>query len=239
MTGKKKRYNADELDAAVRSYVDGMKLREVHQRYPHIPERTITNRANKVINDIKLQKPGPAPVLSVPIENDIASWIVEMQTNGFHVSRQMVLSRANEIYHTSNKASPPSGYLGDGWLKRFMERHPDITLRDAKGSKRVRIPDESSTIRPCLSDSVADPRELKKPTIKSCSPKEKVDDKYADQKQEMEMEILKKTLRVKSIEVISTTMLARQKLVEAGIPQIEIDKMLPLPPPEETSHLVE
>ncbi|OQR94856.1 hypothetical protein ACHHYP_20037 [Achlya hypogyna] len=226
MTGKKKRYNAEELEAAVRAYVAGTKLREVHQKYPHIPERTITNRANKLVNDVQLQKPGPAPVLSVPIENDIATWIVEMQNNGFHVSRQMVLSKANEVYHASNRAAPPSGYLGDGWLKRFMERHPDLTLRDAKGTKRVRVP-ESPKPRPVLEPSA------KRTATAAAKGDMAIDEKHAENKQAMEMAILKKTLRLKSIEVISATMLARQKLVEAGVPMDDIDKMLPLPPAED------
>ncbi|KDO28405.1 hypothetical protein SPRG_20163 [Saprolegnia parasitica CBS 223.65] len=238
MTGKKKRYSADELEAAVQAYVGGTKLREVHQKFPHIPERTITNRANKFVNDVKLQKPGPAPVLSVPIETNIAAWIVEMQTNGFHVSRQMVLSKANEIYHTSNRAAPPSGYLGDGWLKRFMERHPELTLRDAKGSKRVRVPEAPKLQLPLEAPPVKRPATS---AARAATPplEDAMDEKHAEKKQEMEMEILKKTLRIKSIEVISSTLLARQKLVEAGVPQDDIDKMLPLPPPEEGMPLMQ
>ncbi|EQC32236.1 hypothetical protein SDRG_09986 [Saprolegnia diclina VS20] len=45
----------------------------------------------------------------------------------------------------------------------------------------------------------------------------------------MEVEMLRKSVELKKIEVISATMLARQSLADAGIARDEIDLVLPLP----------
>ncbi|OQS00064.1 hypothetical protein THRCLA_06257 [Thraustotheca clavata] len=48
-------------------------------------------------------------------------------------------------------------------------------------------------------------------------------------KHSLETEMLKKELELKNIQIITSTMLARQKMIESGVPQSEIDSILPLP----------
>jgi hypothetical protein len=56
-----------------------MKLRAVCTALPHVPERTITCLAKKKRDRIETKRPGPPPILSVEIEDDLKAWIVGMQ----------------------------------------------------------------------------------------------------------------------------------------------------------------
>ncbi|OQR83488.1 hypothetical protein ACHHYP_14647 [Achlya hypogyna] len=48
-------------------------------------------------------------------------------------------------------------------------------------------------------------------------------------KHALETQMMKKDLELKNVQIVVSTMLARQKLLDAGVPRSEIDAMLPLP----------
>lgn len=52
-----------------------------------------------------------------------------MQASRLPVSRDMVLNKANEVYRTLYGSTRSTGFLGHGWLKRFMGRHSQLSLR--------------------------------------------------------------------------------------------------------------
>jgi Tc5 transposase DNA-binding domain len=135
---KKKVYSQEDLDEAVEKYLEGMKLRTVCKAFPNVPERTITRLAKKKRDGIEAKRPGPPPILLVEIEDDIKAWIVGMQCQGFPVSRDAILIKGNELFHSMFGSTRQVGSLKRGWLNRFMERHPILCLRTAQIVKCVR-----------------------------------------------------------------------------------------------------
>jgi hypothetical protein len=79
---KKKVYSQEDLDEAVEKYLEGMRPRAVCTALPNVPERTITCLAKKKRDGIEAKRPGPPPILSVEIEDDLKAWIVVMQCQG-------------------------------------------------------------------------------------------------------------------------------------------------------------
>ena len=67
----RKLYSTKDLENAVAEYNNGTKMKALLSKYPQLPRRTITDRAKRVREDKQLQKTGPAPVLSVDIEEDL------------------------------------------------------------------------------------------------------------------------------------------------------------------------
>ncbi|RHY33436.1 hypothetical protein DYB32_002080, partial [Aphanomyces invadans] len=52
---------------------------------------------------------------------------------------------------------------------------------------------------------------------------------YTQQRQQADLEIARKNLELKQIEVISSAMMARQKMLDAGISQEHVDRLIPFP----------
>ena len=90
MTIKRKQYSSEDLEAAVKLLREGIKMKNVLVHYPSIPERTIRYRATRLDD---LQRPGPQPILG-----DLEAWVVAMQSQGYPVTRDMILLKGNELY---------------------------------------------------------------------------------------------------------------------------------------------
>ena len=61
-----------------------------------------------------------------------------MQINGVPVSIYFILVKGNEIYCFMYGKTRSTGFLGRGWLNRFVNRHPLQTLSSSKIIKRIR-----------------------------------------------------------------------------------------------------
>ncbi len=136
---KRKQYCPEDAVKATKMYLEGKKLATVCATCPLIPRRTITRMAKRKKEDCQLKKPGPAPILSVELENDLKDWIVAMQGSGFPVSRDMILVKGNEMYHALYGNRRSIGNLKRGWMNRFLERYPVLTTRTSQVIKRVRV----------------------------------------------------------------------------------------------------
>nr|CCA23996.1 PREDICTED: similar to ENSANGP00000028549 putative [Albugo laibachii Nc14] len=126
---KRKVYSHDDLAKAVTARERGMSWDTVRELLPTIPERTIRRRATQQRSGMTTRRTGPSPVLSQEIEDDLQTCIVGMQREGLPVTREMVLSNANEAYRVLYSPARSAGLLGDGWVKRFFSRHPKPSLR--------------------------------------------------------------------------------------------------------------
>ena len=55
-----------------------------------------------------------------------------MQAQGLPVTRDSILIKGNEIYQVMYGSTRSIGFLKRGWLNRFMEQHPKLSLRSAQ-----------------------------------------------------------------------------------------------------------
>jgi hypothetical protein len=85
----------------------------------------------------EIEQPGPPPILSLEIEDDLKAWIVGMQCHGLPVSRDAILIKRNEQFHSIFVNNSQVVWLKFGWLNRFMEQHPIFCLRTAQIVKRM------------------------------------------------------------------------------------------------------
>jgi len=145
--GKKKRYDSEELQDAVTMHKTGVKMRNILAKYPHIPRRTIYDYINRDKNGLELRKPGPKPILTEAMESDLHSWIVGMQTQGYPISRHMLLVKANEIYREMYGRTRSVGSLTASWIQKFLSRHPTLCLRVSQVIKRARAEVDVNGIR--------------------------------------------------------------------------------------------
>jgi hypothetical protein len=125
---KKELYTQEDLDDVVEKYLGDLKLRAVCKAFPNVPNRTITCLKKNKKDEIEAKRPGPLPIPSVEIEDDLKAEIVGIQCQGFPVSRDAILIKGNELFHSTFGNSCQVGSWKCGWLNRFIEQHPIACL---------------------------------------------------------------------------------------------------------------
>ena len=85
-----------------------------------------------------IKKSGPPPVLTETAETDLEAWVIGMQYQGYPVSREKIITKGNKINQEMNGSTRSTGFLGRGWIEKFMKRHPRLFLRTSCIVKRFR-----------------------------------------------------------------------------------------------------
>ncbi|OQR85795.1 hypothetical protein ACHHYP_20543 [Achlya hypogyna] len=111
---KKKLYSPLELRSAIDMYMSGKKMQVVRKAYPTVPERTIYERARKILDDIPIRKPGPAPALTSDLESDLVAYVVGMQVHDNGVTRAGQLVKANQLMRHCRIVARTKSNLGFG-----------------------------------------------------------------------------------------------------------------------------
>ncbi|KAG3114247.1 hypothetical protein PI124_g12419 [Phytophthora idaei] len=74
-------------------------------------------------------------------EDSIRDWILERQVSGHPIGRRAVIRKAQQI------AELVCGVpVGEGWFRRFMERHPSLSLRKSQSITKTRNEVEESDL---------------------------------------------------------------------------------------------
>ncbi|MEL7340323.1 MAG: transposase, partial [Bacteroidota bacterium] len=134
----RKQYTQGELEGAVQAYVNGAKMRVVKARYSRVPERTVRLHAKKRREGGQIKKAGRPTKFSKDIEEDIVEWVKAMQAIGSPVTRTMILDKANQIHHATFGITRSVGSLTSGWLDRFLNRNPILSMRYAQKISKAR-----------------------------------------------------------------------------------------------------
>lgn len=77
------------------------------------------------------QRRGPPPSLEAE-EEHVVSWVKEMASMGFPVHREALLDVGRRLSKVERRSGNPRAEeitSGKKWLRLFLQRHPDITLR--------------------------------------------------------------------------------------------------------------
>ena len=134
----RKHYSDDGLEQVIGEYSNGTKLMIVCDHFSHIPRRTITRGASRKRQNIAKKRPGPDNVLSFEVDSDLVDWVIWMQSQGYPVTRDIILLKVNDIYRGFYGPNRSSGYMRRGWLNRFINQHPLLKTQTAQMIKRVR-----------------------------------------------------------------------------------------------------
>jgi hypothetical protein len=137
MERRKKLWKEEDGRKAVEEALNGAKIVHLVSKYG-IPDKTLRRMIQRHQNGEEKKKPGPQPIIGEEAETDLFEWVVGMQKQGFPVSRDMLIVKANQIYQELFGNLRSSGSIGRGWLERFLSRYPQLTLRMSQVIKRNR-----------------------------------------------------------------------------------------------------
>ena len=84
-----------------------------------------------------IKKSGPPPVLTETAETDLEAWVIGMQYQGYPVSREKIITKGNKINQEMNGSTRSTGFLGRGWIEKFMKRHPRLFSEDLMYCKEI------------------------------------------------------------------------------------------------------
>ncbi|XP_022826400.1 uncharacterized protein LOC111356328 [Spodoptera litura] len=140
------RYTQETLERAVTAIAKGEITINKASNVFSIPKSTLHN---KLTNKVPLQrKMGPPSELTVDEEAKIAEWIVNKAKLGFPMHPEEVFDTVENFLTANNRKSKFTGNRpGKKWLKLFLNRHPEITKRNAEVISKGRAAVTESAIR--------------------------------------------------------------------------------------------
>lgn len=141
------KYTDDQLKSALKEIREnGMKIREA-SRISDVPKTTIQDYLRGRIPKVA-RRTGPEPLLTVSVEEKIATWTLNLAKCGFPIKKDDLLSTVEMILKTTNNQKLfKNGKPGQKWYTNFLKRHPEISLREAEGINKARATVTEESIR--------------------------------------------------------------------------------------------
>ncbi|KAG4061629.1 hypothetical protein PC123_g3454 [Phytophthora cactorum] len=142
MGKQRAKYGDKELDDAVQAVLAGAQLKATSKER-NIAHSTLKKyvAAARMNAPLEANRRGPPPMLPKSSEDSIRDWILERQVSGHPVGRRDVIRKEQQIAELV--CSVP---VVEGWLWRFMERHPSLSLRKSQSITKARNEVEESDL---------------------------------------------------------------------------------------------
>ncbi|XP_055528078.1 uncharacterized protein LOC129720616 [Wyeomyia smithii] len=145
MEENKCKYTGNHLNRAVTEVREGKSYREA-SRGSGVPVTTIRDA---VTNRYDSQSKGAPPTFTAEEEDMIVKWVLSMAAAGFPVGeKQLILYVAKLAEKFKKEDAFKDNGPTRGWVKRFMERHPELVKRTANNMAKKSGSLRSSRMRP-------------------------------------------------------------------------------------------
>ena len=131
---KRKQWTNEAMVAALEAVKQGETILRAARTHG-VPRTTLQDRVHgKVTHGAK---PGPKPYLAPAEEKELSLFIVDVAKAGYGKTRQQIKAIAENV--ANEKGTIRSKKVTDGWFKRFMDRHPKLSLRKGDATANVRM----------------------------------------------------------------------------------------------------
>ena len=132
---KRKQWDEVSMQAAIRAAQDGLCSINQAARDHGIPCTTLKDRiSGRVVHGTK---PGPVPYLTKEEEDELEKYLLDAAKCGFGKTRKQVKAIVEKI--AIKRGTLRSEHVSDGWWKRFLQRHPNLSLRQGDATGHVRM----------------------------------------------------------------------------------------------------
>jgi hypothetical protein len=123
----------DQLRDALNAVDDGMSMRKAANAFK-IPYSSFREWCHGIR---RTRKKGPPTVLSTEEEEELVKYLIEMCDRGYGLSPTALRMKVYEI--TQSRWTPfRNGIPGNGWMRWWKRRHPDLTLRVSQALESAR-----------------------------------------------------------------------------------------------------
>ncbi len=121
--------------AAIQAVQNGLCSVSQAARDHGIPPTTLKDRISGRI--VHGTNPGPVPYLNRQEEDELEQYLFDAGKCGYGKTRKQVKAIAEKI--AIEKGTLRCHHVSDGWWKRFLQRHPSISLRQGDATGHVRM----------------------------------------------------------------------------------------------------
>ena len=141
--GKRKQWSEESMVAALEAVRDGCSVRRAALEHG-VPRTTLQDRhVGRVVHGTN---PGPQPYLSEAEEVELRDFAIVVGQMGFGKTRRQIKDIAEAV--ARDKGILKKEKISDGWLRRFLERQPTLSLRkgDSTATARMSAMDDRGAI---------------------------------------------------------------------------------------------
>ena len=121
-----------KLDLAIEAVYKGFGVRCVARMYG-ISKSTLCDR----VKNQRKSTPGPEPILTRGLEDQVVSWIVKMARIGYGQTKEQIKDKVQELVNSLKMKTPwEDGCPSEKWYRLFMQRHPELKYRMSQALAR-------------------------------------------------------------------------------------------------------
>ena len=132
---KRKQWTREQMEAAMKAATSGTASINRAAVDHGVLRTTLKDRLSGCVVDGT--KPGPLPYLTGEEESELEKYLTESSQIGYGRTRRQVKSIVESI--AQDKGVLRSSHVSDGWWRRFLERHPFLSLRRGDATGHVRM----------------------------------------------------------------------------------------------------
>ena len=132
---KRKQWSDEQMLAAIEAVEKGCGPNQAAKEHG-VPKSTLKDRiSGRVVHGTN---PGPRPYLNKQEEADLADYLVQSAQVGYGKTRRQVKCLVEKVAEEKGTLKE-STKVSDGWWRRFLERHPNLSLRAGDATAHVRM----------------------------------------------------------------------------------------------------
>lgn len=131
---RRQQYKSENLELAVSEVRAGTSLRKAAEKFG-VPRSTLNDRILGKNGGVV----GAPTALPKAWEDDLVKWLIGMSERGFPLTPKILLDVVQMGVSSSGLlTSFDENRPGRGWLRGFLDRHPQLSRRSAEGISRAR-----------------------------------------------------------------------------------------------------
>jgi len=129
-------WTREQMDAAIKAVESGSAVSINRAAKDHgIPPTTLKDRlSGRVVDGTK---PGRPSYLNNEEESELESYLIQSCQVGYGKTRRQIKAIVENI--AVEKGILRKSHISDGWWKKFLERHPKLSLRSGDATGHVRM----------------------------------------------------------------------------------------------------
>ena len=133
---KRKQWTDGQMEAAIKAVLDSSAESINAAAWDYgVPATTLKNRlSGRVVHGTN---PGPMPYLSSKEEERLVEYLLDANKVGYGKTRRQVKVIVDRV--ATEKGVLRSARISDGWWRRFLQRHPRLSLRSGDSTGYVRM----------------------------------------------------------------------------------------------------
>ena len=132
---KRKQWTDQQMLAAIEAVENGCGTNQAAKEHG-VTKSTLKDRlSGRVVHGTN---PGPRPYLSKREEDELADYLVQTAKVGYGKTRRQVKCIVEKVADEKGTLKA-KGKVSDGWLRRFLERHPQLSLHAGDATAHVRM----------------------------------------------------------------------------------------------------